>query len=135
MGLTQALPTILIEGNSINWQSPLRHVEAFVRGSMYKRVLSSQVRWLRCAHSGDTVDTTEIRRRGEQTCCAASDERHSLNNDSCVVKLPGAGQFGKKGGREWRKGWGAYGGAWGFFLYPRRAEILISRRHPNRLLN
>ena len=47
MGLTQALPTILIEGNSIYWQSPpFCHVEASVRGSMYKRVLSSQVRWL-----------------------------------------------------------------------------------------
>ena len=46
------------------------------------------------------------RQRGEQTFCTASDERHPLNSDSCVVKLPGTGQFSHKGGARKAKGMG-----------------------------
>ena len=46
------------------------------------------------------------RQRGEQTFCTASDERHPLNSDSCVVKLPGTGQFSQKGGARKAKGMG-----------------------------
>ena len=46
----------------------------------------------------------ENRQRGGQTFCAASDERHPLNSDSCVVKLPGTGQFSQKGGARKAKG-------------------------------
>ncbi len=45
------------------------------------------------------------RQRGEQTFCTAS-ERHPLNSDSCVVKLPGTGQFSQKGGARKAKGMG-----------------------------
>ena len=58
MGLTQALPAILI-GNSIYWQSPLpSSTSQPLWRAVYKRVLSYQVLWLRCAHSGNAVDTT-----------------------------------------------------------------------------